>query len=275
MPDIENATPTTYGQQDGFDYERFAFSDDFPVPLAYVVAYGMAHFRGPDGHLWFAPDKGFGDTAIDWDHPQNVAEFDQRMTEESFYTDPEYRDVVARLCAQIDAVSATNKRYNRLGESTDLYFDLAATLRLAEHTVACTAHSPSLGEQADNEPCPGGLEWVYDDGTYLTSTGLPSLLVDPHDPTSPHVAVYAEGWGPGSDRTWLAFTHVGTDDGVEHLHLTTTGNADEPPLIDVLRAAATAGCRYLVLSVHNHTIRIRVSHFGPDGGRSAAEGRAS
>jgi hypothetical protein len=30
--------------------------------------------------------------------------------------------------------------------------------------------------------------------TYLKSTGLPSLLVDPHDPSSSHVAVYAQLW---------------------------------------------------------------------------------
>lgn len=48
----------------GFD--GFRFSDTLPIPSAYVVAYGMAHFRGPDGYLWFVKDNG----NIAWDYPQ-------------------------------------------------------------------------------------------------------------------------------------------------------------------------------------------------------------
>ncbi|MEH1124864.1 hypothetical protein [Micromonospora sp. CPCC 206061] len=108
-------TATTYGMQDGFDYEGFQFSDAFPVPDAYAVLYGMAHFQGPDGYLWFAPDNGAGQNSIDWAYPQNVAEFDRRQEndEDAYHRDPEYQAVMAELCAQVDAVSATDARYGR------------------------------------------------------------------------------------------------------------------------------------------------------------------
>jgi hypothetical protein len=102
---------TTYGMRAGFDYD-FQFSDAFPIPSAYVVAYGMAHFRGPDGHLWFAPDCGSSRPGgIDWNHPQNVAEFDQRMCAPSYPDDPEYGEALAELCSEVDAAIATSGRY--------------------------------------------------------------------------------------------------------------------------------------------------------------------
>jgi len=101
------ATATTYGMRDGFDYATFAFSDSYPIPSVFVVADGMAYFRGPDGHLWFAPDKGDGDPHIDWEYPQNVAEFDQRQGDGGYHTDPEYQEAIAELCREVDASIAT------------------------------------------------------------------------------------------------------------------------------------------------------------------------
>jgi hypothetical protein len=143
--------------------------------------------------------------------------------------------------------------------ATDLYFNLAATLRLAEHAVAAGEHSRSFREQVDGQPCPGGLAWVADQGTYLMSTGLPGLRADPQDPHSTHVVVYAEGWGPDSDRGALAHTDVGGDDFVEHLHMTTVEQPGATPLIDQLRAGAVDGHRYLVVRVDGETFELRLA----------------
>lgn len=141
---------------------------------------------------------------------------------------------------------------------TDLYFNLADALRLAEHAVAAPEHNPSSSEQDDQQPCPGALEWVADWGTYLMSTGRPSLLTDATNPNS-NLAVYAEGWGRDSDRGALAHTDVGGDDFVEHLHLTTTEQPGETPLIDMLRAGARDGYRYLHLRIDGDAFQIRLS----------------
>jgi hypothetical protein len=109
------ATVTRYGMQDGFDYNGFTFSEEFPIPVAHVVAYGMAHFRGPDGFLWFAPNKGFGSPDIDWTAPQNIAEFDLRQDDgvNAYHADPEYRETIADLCHALDALIAADARSDR------------------------------------------------------------------------------------------------------------------------------------------------------------------
>jgi hypothetical protein len=117
--------------------------------------------------------------------------------------------------------------------ATDLYFNLAQALRLAEHAVAAPQQSPSFSEHTDGRRCPGGLAWITDWGIYLMSTGLPGLRVDPDDPDSANVVVYAEGWGPDSDRSELAHTDIGGDDFVEHLHLATADEPAQRPLIDL------------------------------------------
>jgi hypothetical protein len=45
---------------------------------------------------------------------------------------------------------------------TDLYFNLAQALRLAEHAIAAPEQNPTFSEHADGRPCPGGLAWVAD-----------------------------------------------------------------------------------------------------------------
>jgi hypothetical protein len=150
--------------------------------------------------------------------------------------------------------------------ATDLYFNLADTLRLAEHAVAAPEHSPSIGEQLDEQPCPGGLAWVADWGTYLMSTGVPGLRVDSDDPNSANVAVYAEGWGPDSNRAALARTDVGGDDFVEHLHLSAADGPGQVPLITLLRDGAQRADRYLVLRVDGGTVGLRLSRTEPPAG---------
>jgi hypothetical protein len=149
--------------------------------------------------------------------------------------------------------------------ATDLYFNLAEALRLSEHAVAAPEHSQSFSEHEDGRRCPGGLAWVADWGSYLMSTGLPGLRVDPDDPDSANVVVYAEGWGPDSDRSALAHTDIGGDDFVEHLHLTAVDEPGTPPLIDLLRAGAKSEFKYLVLRVAGEEFDLRLSRTGPDG----------
>ncbi|MDZ5447257.1 DUF3085 domain-containing protein [Micromonospora sp. 4G57] len=133
-----------------------------------------------------------------------------------------------------------------------LYFDLAQTLRLAEHAVARDEHAPSFTEHDDGIACPGALVWVHDHGVYLMSSGLPGLG-DPDRPGS-SVVVYADGWNPDTDGH-RRDTDLGGDDFAEHLHLT-----EQPtPLIGVLRAAHTRGYPWLHLSVTGDTYEVRVA----------------
>jgi hypothetical protein len=97
------------------------------------------------------------------------------------------------------------------------------------------------------------------------SGGRPGLRTDPHDPDSSHLVVYAEGWDARSDRSALAATDVGGDDFVEHLHLTPPDSAAGRPLIDVMRAGAADGYRWLVGEVTADTLAVRLSRTGPDG----------
>jgi hypothetical protein len=106
-------TPTRVGMVAGFEYYGYRFSAAFPVPLAYVVAYGMALFRGPDGYLWFVPDN--GNTGGYWGVPQNIAEFDQRNCDpDRPYDGPEYQAVMAEICRLVDAVTKADKAYRAL-----------------------------------------------------------------------------------------------------------------------------------------------------------------
>jgi hypothetical protein len=133
-----------------------------------------------------------------------------------------------------------------------LYFPLPETLRLAEHAVAATEHSPSFTEVEDGITCTGALIWVHDQGIYLMSGGLPRLL-DPANPES-SLIVYAEGWNPDRDGFRRDYTDLGGDDFAEHLHLT----EGTPPLINLLRTAHTAGYLWLCLTVTRETFDISV-----------------
>jgi hypothetical protein len=135
----------------------------------------------------------------------------------------------------------------------DLYFDLPAVLRLAEHATTADTHLPSYPEreagQARGVPA---LVWVADWGTYLMSNGLPALLSDPDNEAS-NVVVFADRWGPDSDRYELGASDVGHDDFVEHLPL-----ADRH-LLTLLQRGHASGCRWFVLTVTTNKITYRVS----------------
>lgn len=114
-------TPTTHGMRDGFNYDTHPFTADFPVPADYVIAFGMAHFRGPDGQLWYAPSYGASEpdadgwavpAPIDWAAAQNVAEYERRTGENNS------RGEVAAmrdLCRALDAVRRASARYVQAG----------------------------------------------------------------------------------------------------------------------------------------------------------------
>jgi hypothetical protein len=155
--------------------------------------------------------------------------------------------------------------------ATDLFFDLPATLTLAEHAAAAACHARSSAEHIDNKTCPGALAWVADQGTYLMSTGLPGLPVNPDDPTaSTQVVVWAEGWGPDSDRAALAATGVGHDDFCEHIHLDESPSPGVATVISMLRAGQVARYRYLVIHVTEESYSLRLSRGRPRRPRPAA-----
>jgi hypothetical protein len=141
--------------------------------------------------------------------------------------------------------------------ATDLYFDLPAVLRLAEHATAADTHLPSYTEhkagQASGVPA---LCWVADWGTYLMSNGLPALLNDPTNQRS-NVVVFADRWGPDSDRHELGASDVGHDDFVEHLPL--VGGH----LLTLLQRGHAGGHRWFVLTVTTNKITYRVSRDQP------------
>ncbi|GAA1622940.1 DUF3085 domain-containing protein [Actinoplanes couchii] len=135
----------------------------------------------------------------------------------------------------------------------DLYFDLPAVLRLAEHATAADDNLPSLIEVAAGQTSGApALTWVADSGTYLMSNGIPALLTDPHDQAS-NVVVFADGWGPDSDRHALGASAVGHDDFVEHLAL------DDGQLLTLLQRAHACDFRWFVLNVTTDQITFRVS----------------
>lgn len=113
-----NAGPTTVGKAARFDYGRFRFGNAFSIPKSYVVAYGVAHFRGPDGYLWLAPGDAGKDTTgqIKWDSAENVAWFDERdvPADDPEQHDPQYRAVMARICRLVDATLGATEAYDRL-----------------------------------------------------------------------------------------------------------------------------------------------------------------
>ena len=86
----------------------------------------------------------------------------------------------------------------------ELHFNLRQTARLLAHAMTSREHREIYGEEVG-----GGLVWVKDEGTYLMSTGLPSL------PKGEHV-VYAEGFGPECDWDYLRDV-CGGDDFAEFL----------------------------------------------------------
>jgi hypothetical protein len=145
-----------------------------------------------------------------------------------------------------------------MADTTDLFFDLPAVLRLAEHAATAPEHAPSYIEDADNIACPGALVFVADDGVYLMSSGRPG----PRHDQGGHHAAFAHGWPAGTRRDPRR-THLGGDDFAEHLHLTEPFNDQGGTLLDLLRAGHDKGHGYLVLKVGDTAFDIAISRDGP------------
>ncbi len=145
-----------------------------------------------------------------------------------------------------------------MADTTDLYFDLPAALRLAEHAATAPEHAPSYSETTDGVTCPGALVFVKDHGVYLMSSGRPGPR---HDHGGHHVA-FAHGWTPDSRRNPRS-THLGGDDFAEHLHLNEPRNQQGDTLLDALRDGNASGHRCLVLKVDDLAFDIAISRDDP------------
>ncbi len=158
FPGGRTPAPTSMGVVEGFDYDRFRFGDGldygngaggFPIPNSYVVAYGMAHFRGPDGHLWFCPDNGTPGV-IDWACPQNVREFDLREHgEDTTCIGPNYQAVMQEICRLVDQAANATARYGQpittAEESTMTTTDTSFTAQISRvREAAARAKSGTL-----------------------------------------------------------------------------------------------------------------------------------
>jgi hypothetical protein len=134
-----------------------------------------------------------------------------------------------------------------------LRFDFAQALDLAEHAVAAVKHFPTMEEEMDGITPAPALHWIVDDGTYLMSNGDPSYLSETGKP----FALFAEGWGSGSDRAALGETAVGHDDDLVVLPL---GDPLDPDsLITAMRRAARLGARSLSLLVSVDGFDLRIN----------------
>ncbi|MBF6173604.1 hypothetical protein [Nocardia blacklockiae] len=100
--------------------------------------------------------------------------------------------------------------------SIDLWFRAPEVLEITEHAMAALQHRPSLVDPHAQTP---SLVWVKDDGTYLTSSGLPRQLADPPNPDGWAKVAFAIGWGQGTGPE-LGDTPVGGDDFAEYIDLT-------------------------------------------------------
>lgn len=145
-----------------------------------------------------------------------------------------------------------------MADTTDLYFDLPAALRLAEHAATAPEQAPSYSEDTDGVACPGALVFVKDHGVYLMSSGRPG----PRHAHGGHHVVFAHGWTPDSPRNPRS-THLGGDDFAEHLHLTESLNDHGGTLLTLLRDGHASGHRHLVLKVDDTAFDITISRDGP------------
>jgi hypothetical protein len=80
--------------------------------------------------------------------------------------------------------------------STDLFFDLAPVAQLAEHALAAPTHA--VDPHRLNDPAMPAL-WLIKGayGIWLSSNGLPGILIDVLAPDADLSRVFAHGWAPG------------------------------------------------------------------------------
>lgn len=98
--------PTTYGHNSD-RHTRFKAASPLPT---YVVACGMALFRGPDGHLWFAPDAIGRPNTFDWWAAENLAAWDASR-DNGRLRDTGYLTAVAELCVAVDAAARADQHH--------------------------------------------------------------------------------------------------------------------------------------------------------------------
>lgn len=140
-----------------------------------------------------------------------------------------------------------------------LLFPLRPVIALAEHAISATARRPTFTQHEDGvtDP-PPALLWVKDDGTYLSSNGLPrpegvvyatttdGLLLRSVDPrTQPEL------WAQVRTVTELI---CGGDDFVEGFDL-----VGDDVLLDAMRVALRDGFTHLELRVASDEVSLGLS----------------
>ncbi|WP_030277112.1 hypothetical protein [Streptomyces sp. NRRL B-24484] len=123
----------------------------------------------------------------------------------------------------------------------DLYYDLSAALRLAEHAAAAHEHR-AYGMSAEAVPA---LVWGKSSGAFLNSSGLPIMS-----------GIYADGLeGPEADAL-LRRTEVGGDDFAQPIPLQdpiTDEHGTTMSTLEWLRRGQQSGMAWLVIEVDRTT----------------------
>ena len=125
--------------------------------------------------------------------------------------------------------------------STDLFFDLAPVVRLAEHATTAATHAVDPAGLTDsNTPA----LWLVKgaDGVWLASNGLPALPVDVLGPDAGTARVFARGWAPGNPALGSRLSALDLDP------ITVIGASGQP--LDTLRPLLDAGHERLRITVH-------------------------
>jgi hypothetical protein len=126
--------------------------------------------------------------------------------------------------------------------SDRLWFPLNDVLALAEHAARSGRHRTSP-QQRDAEILPApALVFLIDRGIAFTSSGQP-----PHSsPSWTSIAVFADGFGPGTGSRHRRGAAIGADDRALYLPLAEPGHAGRT-LLEDRRADAANGARWFVL----------------------------
>lgn len=124
--------------------------------------------------------------------------------------------------------------------SIDLWFRATEVCELAEHALAAPDHRRSLTQIDNGEPATPALVWAKDDGTYLTSNGLPRQREDPHQSDGWARCAFAHGWGRGTGPL-IGETPVGGDDFAEFIDLTEPLPDGGTLIADIRTCAAADG----------------------------------
>ena len=140
-----------------------------------------------------------------------------------------------------------------------LLFPLRPVIALAEHAVAATAHRPTFLQHEEGvSEAPPALFWVKDDGTYLSSNGLPrpegvvyASTADGLHLRSVDPRAEPELWAQVRAATELI---CGGDDFVEDFEL-----LSDDALLDGMRAALRDGFTHLELRVGPDTVSLGFS----------------